>query len=244
MLHVAGGNAGEARRLARASFANYAVYLVDFLRFTDIDGEGVRDRVEFDQWHILDEQRAGKGIIFITLHYGLWDLGAAALVTSGYPLSVIADTFPDPRLNELVLGTRRKLGMEVVPAERMGPGILRALRRNDVVALLIDVPQHGSGVEVEFFGDTIAVSDGPARIALRAGANVVAATLPRVDPWRDHMTGHIEPVPFVPSGDRECDVQALTQATMQALERLVRRHPEQWYIFRNLWVKDAARVAV
>jgi lauroyl/myristoyl acyltransferase len=45
-------------------------------------------------------------------------------------------------------------------------------------------------------------------------------------------------VPFTPTGEQERDVRALTQATMHALEGMVREHPEQWYIFRNLWVAD------
>jgi KDO2-lipid IV(A) lauroyltransferase len=127
--------------------------------------------------------------------------------------------------------------MEILAAERMGPSILRALRRNDVVAMLIDVPPDGPGVEVEFFGSPVAVADGPARIALRTGASVVAVMLPRIG-RSERVLGQIEPVGFTPSGEQERDVRELTQATMHALEGMVRQQPEQWYIFRNLWVAD------
>lgn len=240
MRHVLRDNPRAARRAARRSFANYARYLVDFLRFDAITAQDVRDRVAFDGWSVLDATRTGNGIVFVTLHFGNWDLGAAALAGHGYPISAVADTFGDSRLNERVLRARRHLGMQIVAAERMGPSVLRALRRNGVVALLIDVPQAAParGVEVQFFGSTVAVADGPARIALRAGAAVVAATLPRIDPWSDRVTAEVTPVAFEPSGDQERDVQALTQAVMHALEPMVRRHPEQWYIFRRLWLAD------
>ena len=240
MRHVAAGNAALARKLARRSFVYYALYLVDFLRFTSVTREEVRDRVLFEEWDALDAQRAGNGTVFITMHFGNWDLGAAALAEHGVPISVIADTFAERRMNELVLGARRHLGMDIVPAERMGPGILRALRRNEVVAMLIDVPSNGAGVHVEFFDGTIAVADGPARIALRSGANVVAVTLPRVGRWSDRVRGQIQPVPFEATGDFERDVRALTQRTMRALEGMVSRNPEQWYIFRHLWLADRA----
>lgn len=237
MTYVAGGDEAEARRLARRSFSNYAIYLVDFLRFTAVTAEEVRDRVVFDEWERLEAQRAGNGIVFVTMHFGNWDLGAAAVAEHGIPISVIADTFGDPRLNELVLGARRHLGMEIIPAERMGPSVLRALRRNDVVAMLIDVPQKGGGVEAMFFGAPVAVADGPARIALRTGATMVAVMLPRIE-RSELVRGQIEPVLFTPSGDPERDVRELTQATMDALEAMVRQHPDQWYIFRSLWVAD------
>jgi KDO2-lipid IV(A) lauroyltransferase len=236
MRHVLGGDARAARRAARRSFANYARYLVDFLRFTAVTPAEVRARVHFAGWPALEAARNGRGIVFVTLHFGNWDLGAAALADHGFPISVVADTFGDERLNDRVLRARSHLGMQIIPAQRMGPSILRALHRNDVVALLIDVPQPGSGVEVEFFGAPIAVADGPARIALRAGASVVAATLPRVDPRSDRVVPDVARVDFVPTGDQERDVRALTQAMFSALEPMVRRHPDQWYIFRRLWL--------
>ncbi len=237
MTHVIEGDEAHARRLARASFANYAIYLVDFLRFTSVTAEEVRQRVVFNEWDRLEAERSGNGIVFVTLHFGNWDLGAAAVAEHGIPISVIADTFGDPRLNDLVLRARRHLGMEILAAERMGPSILRALRRNDVVAMLIDVPQEGQGVPVKFFDGPIAVADGPARIALRTGASVVAVMLPRIG-RSERVAGQIQPVRFTPSGDHEHDVRELTQATMHALEGMVRQHPDQWYIFRNLWVAD------
>ena len=239
MRHVADCDERLARRYARRSFANYAVYLIDFFRLSGLTAADIEARVEFDDWPTLEERRLGNGIVFVTMHFGNWDLGAAILALKGFPVAVIADRFSNKRLNSLVLGSRQHLGMTIIPSDRMGPGILRALRRNDVVAVLADIPEFEHGVEVEFFGSRIAVSDGPARIALRAGSSVVAATVPRLDPWSDRVTGELAPLAFEPTGDANRDVQTLTQAIFSQLEQLVRRHPEQWYIFRRLWVADA-----
>ncbi len=240
MLRVTGGDLREAKRLARISLGNYLVYLVDFFRFFSTDSEEVHRRVVVPDgvWERLGRARRGSGIVIMTMHFGNWDLGAAILALKGFPISAIADEFRNSGLNRLVIGSREHLGMKVIPVGRMGPGILRALRNNDVVALLVDIPQPEGGVEVEFFGSTISVPDGPARIALRAGSSVVTATLPRLGRWGDQVGADIAPVEFEPTGDQERDVQALTQQVFRNLEDLVRRHPEQWYVFRNLWVAD------
>src|SRR4030065_497967 len=104
-----------------------------------------------------------RGGIFITLHFGNWDMGAAGLAAYGYPVNVIAETFPYPRMNALVQGSRRHLGMKVVPIQKVGPGIIRALRRGEILALLIDVPGPGGPVSVDFFGAPIDAPAGPAR---------------------------------------------------------------------------------
>ena len=244
LRRVLGGDPRAARTYARRSFGNYLVYVVDFFRFLGTDADEIQRRVVVEEavWARLREERRGNGIVFMTMHFGNWDLGAAILVLNGFPLSAIADEFSNERLNDLIIGSRRHLGMNIIPVGRMGPGILRALRNNDVVALLVDVPQAEGGVDVEFFGSTIRVSDGPARIALRAGSSVVAATLPRLDEWHDTVGADIAPVDFTPSGDAEADVRGLTQAVFTNLEGLVSRHPEQWYIFRSLWLDDRAPV--
>ena len=239
MRRVAGGDLRAARRLARRSFGLYGVYLADFLRFGGLSRAELRDRVVFDGWDQLDEALDGNGAVFVTIHFGVWDLGAAAVTDRGYRVSVIADRFADPRLDELVLGARRRLGMRILPSDRLGPQLLRALRRNELVGVLIDVPQREHAVEVEFFGGAISVPDGPARVALRAGASVVAATAPRLDGWSGRATGEMKRVRYEPTGDSERDVRALTQAIFDALEDMVRRRPEQWYIFRSLWIDDA-----
>ena len=237
MRHVLGDEA-EARRTARASFSNYLVYLVDFFRLIGSTREELRERVVSDDWARVSAERTGRGIVAMTLHYGNWDLGAALIAQHGVGVAAIADRFPNARVNDFVIRSRQHLGMTIIPADRMGPGLIRALRNNDVVAVLLDIPAPVNGIHIEFFGDTIAVSDGPARLALRTGATVVAGMVPRHAPWGEAVRAKAEPIAFTPTGDEAADARALMQTVFTHLERQVRRDPAQWYIFRNLWLSD------
>ena len=243
MRRVTGGDEARARRLARRSFGYYGLYLVDFLGITAVSGPEVRRRIIFDEWAQLDEARAGNGVLLVTIHFGNWDLGAAAMTEHGYPISVIADTFADPRLDDLVFSSRRGIGLRILPAGRLTMQLVRALRDNEIVAVLADVPQPTGGVGVEFFGATISVPDGAARLALRTGTNVVAATVPRLGSWSDEFSGDFRRIEIERSGDRDEDARALTQAMFNAFEEMVRARPEQWYIFRPLWLDDAVAEA-
>ena len=181
-----------------------------------------------------------RGVIGITLHFGNWDMGAAGLAAYGYPVNVIAETFPYPRMNALVQGSRRHLGMKVVPIQKLGPGIIRALRRGEILALLIDVPEPGGTVSVDFFGAPIEVPAGPARIALRTGARVMPAVLLRVRGEEDKIRPIVDfDLKYEKTGDEEEDVRRLTQQIMSSLERLIRHDPDQWFIFHPLWNRPA-----
>lgn len=236
MRRVSGGDRALARRYARRSFAYYGLYLIDFLRMGRLTAAEVRRRVEYDRWETIEDARSGCGVVFVAMHFGNWDFGAARIAGHGIPLAAIADSFEDESVNELVVGTRERLGVRIIPAERLATGVFRALRRNEVVAMLLDVP--ASDIEVQFFGEPIAVPAGPARIALRTGAAVITGMLPRSGPRSPRFEPVLQRIPFEPSGDAPRDVRELTQAMVTSMEQTVRRYPEQWYIFRHLWVAD------
>ncbi len=227
----------EVSRASHRSFRNFGKYVVDFIHFLDTTPEEVRRRIVFEDFEPINKAMAeGRGIIFITLHFGNWDMGAAGLSAYGYPVNVVAETFEYPRMNALIQGSRRHLGMKVTPIEKVGPSIVRALRRGEILALLIDVPEPGGTVRVDFFGAPIEVPAGPARIALRTGARVMPAVLVRVRGEEDKIRPVVDlELTYEKTGDEQEDVRRLTQQIMSSLERLIRHHPDQWFIFHPLW---------
>ncbi|GIW14077.1 MAG: acyltransferase [Tepidiforma sp.] len=226
-------------RVGQASLAGYFRYLLDFMRLGM--GAASLPRVDGEEaFAALDRLlERGRGAVIVCMHYGNWDAGAACAASRGYPLAVVAEGFGDARLDELVLGTREQLGMEVIRMERAGPSMVRVLRRNGLLALLIDRPVPGQGVPVRFFGETVEVPAGPARLAVATGAALVPVAFRRVDGMgrRMKVVGDFSIVPCDEAG-RGC-VETLTQRVMEAHERFIREQPEQWYMFRELWQRGA-----
>lgn len=222
---------------ARRSFRNFGKYVVDFIHFLDSTPEEVRRRIVFEHFERFDQAIGEKrGIMFITLHYGNWDMGAAGLAAYGYPVNVVAETFPHPAMNALVQGSRRHLGMKVTPMEKVGPSIIRALHRGEVLALLIDVPEPGGTVRVDFFGAPTEVPVGPARIALRSRARVMPAVVMRVKGEEEKLRPVMDfDLTYERTNDEDEDVRRLTQQIMSSLERLIRSDPDQWFIFHPMW---------
>jgi lauroyl/myristoyl acyltransferase len=240
------GDRQAARRAARYSFLNYARYAVDFLRAPKIRPESIISKVHYDQWRQVDAAfKEGKGVIFTTMHLGNWDMGGAVLAARGYPVNVIADTFLNDRANAVIVDARQVRGMKVIHSNRAAAGIVRAMRRNEALAILMDTPpMDGPGVDVKFFGEWTTVPAGPARIALRTGARVIPAALVRASGTSDQIIAMADlDVRTVPTGDVERDVQALTQRIFTAHERFIRAYPDQWYIFRRMWPRRVRAAA-
>lgn len=236
-----GATAGQVRRTARRSLVNYCCYLADFVRFPSLDAQTlVRSVCGEESFAALDRVlERGRGAIIVCMHFGNWDLGAGAAAARGYPLTVVAETFGDARLDALIVGSRTRLGMQVVKMEKTGPSLLRTLKHNGLLALLIDRPVPGDGIKVQFFGEEVEVPAGPARLALRSGAAVVPTAFARMDPRAFNvMTLTDFDLDFARSGNEEADVVALTQAIMASHERIIRQYPDQWYMFREMWPRQ------
>lgn len=226
-----------ARSAARRAFRNYGRFLVDFVRAPLITPDALADKVRFENWGAVDAAFAeGRGVIFVLMHFGNWEMGAAVLADRGHPLHVVAQTFAYPPMNRHVVSERRTRGMNVIPAENAALKIVRALRRGEALAILIDRPMVEGGVLVNFFGRPAWVPAGPARIALRTGARVIPVALVRTSEHTDTTRALADlDLRWQPTGDTERDVAALTRRILESHERFVRAHPDQWFIFRPMW---------
>jgi len=241
-----GANAKRIRRTSRMSLVNYCKYLVDFIRFPRESAAVVLETVKGDEPYaelrrLLDR---GNGGVIVCMHFGNWDLGAGATAARDFSVTVVAETFADPRLDRMVMGAREKLGMNILKMEKAGPSLLRTLKSNGLLALLIDRSVPGEGVKVQFFGEEVEVPAGPARLALRTGAVIVPCAFPRIDPLRPEVLTLAEFLTDHPkTGDTERDTRELTQQIMDSHERFIRAHPEQWYMFRPMWNSSATVTA-
>ncbi len=248
MRYVLGKDATsqEIDRLAKESFFNYAKYLVDFIRLSTVKPEDIKKRVTLQGWDNLEEAlREERGAILVGLHTGDWDMMGAAIAQGSYPLNVISKRNLSERLNRFVQRRRTEKGIKVVPMENMEERVgrmVKVLRRNELLAMAIDITGAEKSVAVSFFDAIVRVPRGAATLALSTEAKVIPVSSVRLPD--NSLLGFIgEHIRFQPSGEYRKDIQALTQRIMSSLERSVGQHPDQWHMFRSLWPEDTLEAA-
>ena len=227
----------EARRVTRAAFANYARYMVDLVRLPNLPFEELTSKIRVEGWENVERAFGfGKGVVFATGHIGNWDLAGAAFAARGHPVSALVETLSPARWNERVQRTRTAAGVKAIPIESGVRDMLSALRNREGLAVLVDRPVPApEGVPVTFFGRPTRVPAGAATLALRTGSPVIPAALVRaVD---GGYLAHIGP-PIV--GARGEDPSLVMQRIMSWLEGVIRRYPDQWFMFRQMWPAEAA----
>jgi KDO2-lipid IV(A) lauroyltransferase len=187
--------------------------------------------------HIVAAREAGRGAVLALPHVGGWEVGGSWFVRQGFPLAVVVEPVRPPQLFEWFAGLRRSFGFTVIPLGKDAfPGVMRALRENQVVALVTDRDIAGGGVEVDFFGEKTTLPAGPAVCALRAGAPLLPTAVYFCGDG--HHAVVRPPLPAERVGRLGDDSARLTQALAHALEDLIRAAPEQWHLFQPNWPSD------
>lgn len=229
------------KRYARNAFRNYAKTSVDFLRFPHIDPQDVSNIVplRYGMERLEEAHNLGRGTIVISGHLGNWDLAGVVMLSYGRPLYAVSETHEPQKMDDIINGTRERAGMKIIRLETNSlRQIFTAIKQNEAVTILFDKPEsEKDGVPVQFFGETAYLPAGPAAIALKTRASIIIGYCVR-QPDDTTFYGAVEPLLEYESlltGDKERDIQIITQQIVNTMEHVIRRHPDQWYMFREMW---------
>ena len=245
ILHagIVGDDAKAARKLALAAYVESGKLLPEIAK-SDLlfrREKFVADAPEATLDYLLAERNPDhfEGVIMVTAHFGNWEIAGSGLTNlTGRRLTTLQRAFSNPKIGDIILRHRAAPMVTLVDKKYGIRPLLRALHRHEIATLLIDQhASHTEGVVCEFFGHPARVHKTPALLHLKTGVPImpeVTTRLPGGD-FRFAMTAG-ELIRYTPTGDRERDVQIVTQMCISALEELIRRHPEQWWWAPRHWL--------
>jgi len=234
----------EIRRLAQAHYAHLARLVAEFLRFywlSDARRASIA-RVENIE-AILQAGNQGKGVLVLTGHFGNWEIATAAGI-SKFPqyrgrFHFVRRPLQPRWFDTLVTRRFRRAGFGVLPKRGGLDAILQRLAAGDAVVFVFDQHAGGSdGIPVEFFGQPAGTFRSLAILALATGTPVVPAASWR-EPDGHHVLRFEEALPLIECEDTNEAIRKNTRAYNAALERLVLRHPEQWFWVHRRWKETA-----
>jgi lauroyl/myristoyl acyltransferase len=226
--------------LAQAHYAHLARSFLELLRFSFMSVEQRLALARVDNVESCVRAHAmGKGVLILTGHLGNFEVATACAIGhfAQYrgQLHVLRRPI-SPRWIERLLRQRfRAAGLEVLPKKGALDTLLDRLERGDAIVFVMD--QHAAGrdgVRVDFFGHAAGTLRSLAVIALKTGAPVVPMSTWR-EPDGRHVVRFEEPLPTLASDDPGEAIRINTRAYNAELERLILRHPEQWYWVHRRW---------
>jgi phosphopantetheine--protein transferase-like protein len=235
-------------RLAQAHYLHLLRVYAGFFLFLLVPQKRRASRVRVENTATLDGLVAtGKGAIILTGHFGSWEVSTTAALAA-FPhmrgrIHFVRRPIKPRWLDRLVNWHFRDAGFGIV-AKRGGlDDIVERLESGDFVVFPFDQYAKGrDGIPVEFFGHPARTFKSVAVIALATRVPVLPAASWR-EPDGSHVLRFEEPIPLVDDDDTSQAIRRNTRAYNAMLERLVLRHPEQWYWAHRRWKDPGAERA-
>jgi KDO2-lipid IV(A) lauroyltransferase len=183
--------------------------------------------------HIERARAAGKGIVYLTPHFGCFELAGQALNELG-PLTALYRPPKMAWLGALLEQRRNRPDAHLAPANLSGVRmLLAALKRGESVILLPDqVPGRGEGAWIEYFGRPAYTMTLAARLAERRDSVCLVVTSERL-PNAKGFVVHVRPLPGALPGESSA------RCINRALEDAIRARPEQYLWGYNRYKRPA-----
>ncbi len=219
----------ERRSIVAGSYAAFGRNAIDFIRAESWSDEDLEKHVSIVGLEYVERaHKRGKGVFLVGAHLGNFEVAVRTLGMLGLPILLIGRPMRNRLLYaRLELSRTRSGRVRLVDRERAALPMLRAIRSNSGVAVLLDqYVRKSRGVFVPLFGVRCSTSPVVAAIALRTGATLLCGTVTRDGP--DHHVVRFSPIEVPEAGEGENEVEVVTAACNRAIEERIRAHPDQW----------------
>lgn len=225
----------EIRKMACQVFINLGKNGVDALRMSLINRENLHHLVQIEGIeHLKKAHEKGKGTIFLTGHIGCWEFFTTILPMQGFPLYSIGKPIYDSRLDRLIVKNREIAGAYNIARGNSTKSIMKALKENSVLGILIDQDTSVEGVFVDFLGKKAYTPIGPVVLAYKTGATIVPGAI-QMMPDNTHRVLIKEAIEMERTGDKKQDLINNTQKLSDFLEDMIRLEPTQWVWMHERW---------
>jgi Kdo2-lipid IVA lauroyltransferase/acyltransferase len=225
----------ELRRMGKAVFQNIGKTLVEFIYTNNWDRSKLLARVEVQgRENLTAALGKGKGVILLAAHFGNWELLGLALSALGYKVNVVARPLDNPRLDQLVNRIRSRFGEQIIANIDGIKDVIKCLRRNEIVGILMDQNLYENAVFVEFFGKLAATTPIIPLLAQKNSAAVIPIHMVRLNNGNHRIIIEKELEMWELSSRQEY-INDNTRLCNQVIERWIKQTPEQWFWVHNRW---------
>ena len=230
----------ERRRLAHRCYRHFGAMTCDTIALSRLDAVGFCKRLTLVGWeHLAAAEAHGRGVLVLSAHLGNWEVAARPVGLYRGPFHVVVRPFNNPLVYRYMDRERERFGERQIAKRGAAKQIFRVLREGGKAGVVMDQRvRPGQGIVLPFLGHPALVTPLPASVALRQGTPAVSIVA-WPQPGGRYRVELGEPILPPDGGERDDEAVAeLTTRYLAALERDIRRQPEQWLWMHRRWRLD------
>ncbi len=225
--------------VSRYGFKSLALNFLHTVEGRYMSLDAFREKVTFENLEYVEKVQAeGRPIVFVTSHFGEWEISGSATSAFVEPIMIIYKKMSNLYFQKYLLESRAKVRMSA--AERHGAlkALVKQMRQKRSTALLIDtnISKH-DGIVVDFLGKPTTQITTPAFLARKFDAALIPGIVYTDD--HEHYTVRFFPeIEMTKSDDEKTDIQEATQKMTDWLTQVIYDDPKYWFWMHRRWKTD------
>lgn len=219
----------EKENISSESYKSLIFNMFEFIENQYLSKNGIFEKANIENEDvILDAIKNKRKIIFISAHYGGWELAVPFIALKYGTVAIVNRKMNNPYIQKMYAKARDNNNIEMLEKSVAAKGMIKAFKENKFVCVVID--QHiKAGVEIEFFGQKVLATDATSRIALKFDSLIIPIFSVMND-FRDYTIKIGDPIDVAKYEFKTEDkINELTQIQNNILEEQIKSKPEQWF---------------
>lgn len=226
----------EAINIMKASYRNLGITLAEILVLNKLSRGQMDSYVRFEDLGDIKQTYAkGRGLIFLSGHYGNWEYMAYNVgQQTGIPITIIVKPQKNVYADQLMNKYRTSGGNEIISMYSAARTIVKALLEKKALALLADQSAtEDKDLFVNFFGRMASTYEAPAELALKFKVPIIMGfSIRQADGTYFIRQIHVDHEDLENTKE---GIEELTKRHVAVLEQMIREHPGLWAWQHRRW---------
>ncbi len=225
----------DLKKYVHKAYENLFIVLVEILLLPYLNENEISEMVEIENSQLVDEALSQeKGLIFVSAHFGNWEiLALASALKLKKNFVIVTKPLRNNLVDQYINEWRCRYGNSIIPLNKSIKNIFKALIDKKIIALLADQRASLNSLELRFFNKLTHVYEGPATLSVKTGAPLILGMAIRQDFLKYKV--ELTQIP-IPEGRSDNDkIITMTENYISLLEKYIRQYPDHWLWFHNRW---------
>ncbi len=176
----------------------------------------------------------GKGIIFLAIHEGSWELSNIIQSIFSFQFNFLfREQEKFKRITRLLNSYRIRKGCKIIKREHQTRQIIEVIKNNEAIGMTVD--QGGkAGTLVNFFGRSASMATGAVRIGLKYDTTILPVFFTRLaGPYVKLFID--KPFEVKKTGGLQRDIRENLQELMYIYEKYIATYPQEYLWSYKIW---------
>ena len=227
----------EKKEIGIHAFMNLIDTVFGLIRRNGMSKEKILKNVSFEGEEIVQQYiDSGRQIIFVTGHYGNWELLAQAMaITFNIRTVAVGRQLDSKTIDKVLKENRERFDAEMVYKKGAMKGCIKAINQGKNIWILMDQRiRKNQSITVDFFGVKATHTPLASMLSRKFGLDMIPVFISTED-YNHYKVKIYEPIKALKTNDAEKDLAVLTQAQADIMEQVIKEDTKQWFWMHKRW---------